>query len=105
MVQHPCAPSSHEVLVEVSPQLTPQFTNGPSGTFVLNIPNINVALSTRCTPPTPLVDYMPHEVMPVVMPELLDVVFDPRRDVPRGGKMSCSTTKYGDVLEFDPSGS
>jgi hypothetical protein len=96
-----------DVLVEVKAELHPQLTPGPNGTFNLEVPCFNVGLHTTCAPatssigPTPI--YKPYEALPVTMPELTRVVFDPLNNMPRNGQLSCSITKYGDVMEFDSS--
>jgi hypothetical protein len=96
--------SSHEVLIDVMPDLKPQLTEDFTGAFIMEIPVVDVGLSTACTPPSPHhFTYKPHEVMPVVMPELVRVVFDPRTNTPRNGQMTCCTTKSGTIMKFDPS--
>jgi hypothetical protein len=85
------------------PDIQPQFTTGANGAFVMEIPAVNIALTTSCTPASPShFTYKPRDVVPVVMPELARVVFYPG-NTPGNRQMSCCATKCGDVMEFDPS--
>lgn len=93
-------------LPEVTPEVQPNFTRGPNGTFVMSLPPVTVTILTDCNPQPPLttglVPHKPCEQFVLRIPELQHVVFDPNTRQPPGGTVSVQTRKRGAVLEVPP---
>lgn len=99
----PPVPEMCEIFVDVVPELTPQFSRGPDGTFILELQPFRVRLTTTCTPPLPsepgLSPYKPYEEFAVHLPEMARVVFDPANGIPANASAVATVRKRGAVLE------
>merc|ERR1712139_668685 len=62
--------------------------------------------NTTCTPaPPPIAGapaLTPFEEIPISMPEIRRVVFDPQMNMPRDGRLSCTAKTIGTVMQFLP---
>merc|ERR1712187_613275 len=98
-----------EACIDVMPSIQPSFERGPNGTFVMEIPNICLKFATTCTPPPPLIAgapaFKPSEDVPISMPEISHLVFDPQANLPRDGRLRCTARMNGNIMLFRPTDS
>lgn len=92
--------------VEVMPIIQPEFNRVSNDTFVMVVPDFTLQFSTSCVPAPPpiagLPAFRPFEEVPVSMPEIHRVIFDPRMNTPCNGQLSCMTMTNGTIMQFLP---
>merc|ERR1712232_936376 len=95
----------HQIQVMVSATASPEFDLGPNGTFVLQLPSVDIVLDTdvtpsfpRCKGVNPLVPKVEHSLL--VTKALGHKVFDPKTRTPQGGAYEVETRGIFDCVDI-----
>jgi len=82
--------------------MRPTFSQRSDGSFLMELPSIDVGLNTTCFSTEPLpdgTDFQPHVDVCVVLPEVQLLVFNPTTRTPAGMCMAASAHKCTKVLD------
>lgn len=94
----------HQVLVEASASMNPDFDFAPEGCFVLELASIEAEAQTTVAPPFPELAGVPqplaNQTWSIPVPELAKFIFDASKKTPEGGKVEATLQQIVEVMEI-----
>jgi len=95
----------YEVFVEVEPRIKPTFRRGPKNTFVFELESATINIVAVCEKREGVGSsrgtrsHRSEDEIPLELPEVSRVVFDPSAETPPEGMATGREEKYGSILE------